>query len=433
LTFDTSGTPYLRRILEKVYSGKARISRVVRGSFDHNWHKEWDHFYRKQWSPPWATRLRLRCGDRFLGFCHIRPASDASKVSETYLAPPPEQTEENGYYWKCLVQAREYDEEPIDCVPFIMPEGNFGMCIHGSIWIVLKNLEIQSNGVVECPTIPEIQQLASGRRYADWEGLAFTEASRILRMSGCNCFYYNSIAMMVDPEQMVNILYAYIESRLPVIIGASVAKLPWWEPGETGYHSLVAIGHTMSGGKVDGFLFHDQSLLPYQKMKIDELRSAWVVPNQEGLKEAVVAIYPSVELRYEVALRDCINHMARFADQDWLDLELYDIEAARPLLDYPFHAEIKEKRWFLVLINDVAERTRSRVPMLCWMFHFYPEPAGRLEGRISGVYLRDATRRTDFRLAYLPAENKAILRFRGRFYEYTLKRTGRLRRRRLQD
>ena len=129
LTFDTSGTPYLKMILEDVYSGKARISRVVRGSLDQNWHREWDHFYRKQLSPPWTTRLRLRCDDRFLGFCHVRPASDGSRVSETYLAPPPEQTEQNGYYLKCLVQATEYGEEPIDCVPFIMPEGNLGVCI----------------------------------------------------------------------------------------------------------------------------------------------------------------------------------------------------------------------------------------------------------------------------------------------------------------
>ena len=43
------------------------------------------------------------------------------------------------------------------------------------------------------------------------------------RMSGCNSFYYNSIDMKLDPEQMVNILYAYIESGLPEIIGASVA------------------------------------------------------------------------------------------------------------------------------------------------------------------------------------------------------------------
>jgi len=133
------------------------------------------------------------------------------------------------------------------------------------------------------------------------------------------------------------------------------------------------------------------------------------------------------------ALGDCFNHKAQFTDQGWLDPNLYDIETARPLLDYPFAADIKEKRWFLDLVNDVTERTRYRLPTLCWMFHFYPEPAGRLEGRISGVYLRDATRRTDFRLAYLPTENKAILRFNGRFYEYTLKRTGRLQRRRLQD
>jgi len=76
---------------------------------------------------------------------------------------------------------------------------------------------------VECPTIPEIQQLASGRHYADWEGLKLTAASRILSMSGCNSFYYNSIDMKLEPEQMVNILYAYIESGLPEIIGASVA------------------------------------------------------------------------------------------------------------------------------------------------------------------------------------------------------------------
>jgi len=92
-------------------------------------------------------------------------------------------------------------------------------------------------------------------------------------------------------------------------------------------------------------------------MAIDKLRSTWVNPNQEGLKKAL-ATYLSVELRYE--------KRSATASTTWRSLQIkvgstWNCATSKQEDNcwiIPSAAQIKEKRWFLDLINDITERTR---------------------------------------------------------------------------
>ena len=176
-------------------------------------------------------------------------------------------------YVKCLGQHNAYGET-VACVPFVMPESIFGMCIHASIWICLKIL-VNQGMINDVLTIPEVQTLASGRPYTDKQGLLFVQASRLLRMCRTSAFYINNKEENLTDDEMIMQLYAYVESRLPVIIGVDVANITWWKTLRHGYHSMVVIGHTLKDNKVDGFIVHDESSLPYQVMTKQELLTAW--------------------------------------------------------------------------------------------------------------------------------------------------------------
>jgi len=106
-------------------------------------------------------------------------------------------------------------------------------------------------------------------------------------------------------------------------------------------------------------------------MAIDKLRSAWVNPNQDGLKEAVVAIYPSVELRYEERSATASTTRRSLQIKVGSTWNCATSKQEHNCWIIPSAAEIKEKRWFLDLINDITQRTGYSanvfldVPPLC--------------------------------------------------------------------
>ena len=277
MPIDLSQYPTLNSILEEIYPNELEYKTHQDGAFDSNWIREYELFYSKQNnSAPYVRRIFFKTKEhrgRFAGFVDIRPVTDGSEVCETYLIPPKSLRDDKKAYMKCLSKYSQYGKI-ISCTPYIMPDCTFGMCMQTSIWICLKILE----GLVEKPlTIPEIQSLAQGSPFADSEGLDFAKTARIFRMSKAMALYKNNCqGVHLKDNQMLNELYAYVESNLPVIVGVDTRDLSWWagatEPG--GYHSLVAIGHTMEENKVDGFIVHDESALPYATLKNEALLKA---------------------------------------------------------------------------------------------------------------------------------------------------------------
>jgi len=427
-----SEAPYLFDIIDTVYPGNLRVSRIIKGAHDTNWTKEHELFYSEQTkSKPFVSRLFFKDGKKSWGFVHLRPTSDLSELTETYLAPPKIMTQHpNRYFIKCKRKFEEYGET-IDCVPFIMPETIFGMCAQGSIWICLKILENMSKGKIAACDIPHIQTLATGRPYADYQGLKFVQIARLLRMCKCNAFYTSNEDYQLSDMEILFSLYSYVESGLPVIIGVDTKDLPWWNTNTSGYHSIVVIGHTMKDGIVDGFIVHDESKYPYQVLTINELLSSFHgVDEFSSIREFAVAVPSKVGLRYEYAYQQWLAFKAKISNLNLLNWRINRINSFRPILmsleEFTNHIFMEKhinnygEAWTLLI--DIFRRIEFT--KYSWVFLFYQSVENRMNEKDVGFFLRDATRESDIRLLFLPLEKKIIFQQNRKIYTLEFDRRG---------
>jgi len=404
---------FLNKINRITYSNKLRITgKPVDGAHDCNWAKEHELFYHvRPKSKPFVKRVFLSEGRTPAGFVHLRPISDHSEVSECYLKPPKGMNSGNRCYVKCM---RHYDTygEAIDCVPFIMPESTCGMCAQGSTWICLKVLENLSKKSVKSRDIPYIQNMGAGRPFADRQGLSFVSIARLFRMCDCNAFYTTNSSDNggegLSDDAMLDSIYSYVESGLPVVVGVEVADLKWWE-NQSGYHSIVVIGHTMDDKSVDGFIVHDESVAPYLLISMGDFKKAFHHPfdkddsKKHPIREFVAAVPPQVELSHDIATIDMLLYKwileERFPDE-W-DLGIWK-KAMKPrsvlafydrLLDYIFKQS--ERKIYSAGALDLLLHTMTKFEFdklhYYWAFFFYENIRDRMKGRESGFYLRDAT------------------------------------------
>jgi len=434
LPIDIRKYEYLFNIVNETYNNTISCENVVDGACDTNWNSEYALFYDKQPnSKPYVARLLFKRQGKGtkkirVGFANIRPITDGSEVAETYLNPP-KNLETTNAFIKCLAVHNVYGER-VRCVPFIMPESIFGMCIQASIWICLSVLENQ--GMIDnVPTIPEIQRLATGRPYTDKQGLQFVQASRLLKMCRTSAFYINNKETTLNDDMMLMQLYAYIESKLPVIIGVDVADLKWWNTrGRHCYHSLVVIGHTMSNNKVDGFIVHDESALPYQVMSETELKTAWhkpekpkkkdvnhecvqtEPPSNARIRELLVAVPPAVSLPFHKVYNEfytMLNALRVF------ELFIQDVDALkiRPMLMPPEQLLFDTKPTAKCLFRAMSD---ANFPEYIWVIYFTDVNGDWSKPK--GFFVRDATRRTSFVLVYMFDKGTAIYQLEeGKTYQ----------------
>lgn len=405
--------PTLQQIVHQVYKDKIACKKIVNGALDLNWAEEFQLFYNSQpKSAPYVKRVRFKknkTGGKDAGFSDVRPRSDGSEVSETYLIPPIKMENEKKFDLKCLGTYDAYGQI-VKCAPYIMPESIFGMCIHGSIWICLKILE--NLGMIEkSHPIPSIETLARGKPYADKQGLLFTQTSRIFRMCKTNALYIdNEVKPRLTDDQMALELYAYIESRLPVILGVDTKYVPWWSSQEYGYHSIVAIGHTMDdNGKPDGFIFHDESSFPYQDIKIDALMDAWHTAwkgNKKPKKpkrEMIVAVPPEVSLPFNKAHPQFEQILELSRNYGYSHDSSNDL-LVKPILKGAFETFMETKSESLYKAMVETKPTKY-----VWIFYLYDKEVNERNVETSkGFFVRDATAESELRFLYFKDTKQAL-------------------------
>jgi len=423
LPFDVTAYPCLSRIISEAYHGQIVYKHHIDGAHDRNWLKEYELFYNKQLnSTPYVRRVFFKYDEpkgKSIGFVDLRSATDGSEVSETYLSAPKPLSESNGAYLKCEGRYTEYGQD-VRCTPYIMPDSIFGMCIHGSLWIAIKILENRRT-VASAVTIPEIQTLARGHPYADKEGLYFKQAARLLRMSQTHAIYVQRASPDLDDDGMLLELYSYVESGLPVILGVDTQYLPWWAgASEHDYHSIVAIGHTMKDNVVDGFIFHDESALPYQTLKNGDLLNAWriaiqnAVPDQE-VRELLVAVPPEVTLQFTDAFNQ-FREMLELVQQKGIFQVNADGIRFRPVLltamELLFHYRDVNGRILRPFYECVTPAT------YLWVIFWYDEHDDRRSiATAKGFFVRDATRETNFRFIYFKQDKTGVYQSRDKIYQ----------------
>lgn len=389
--------PTLREINKKIYSDKLKISNEVIGACDQNWFKEHEHHYcNSSYCAPYAIRVELKDGnDKDMGFVNIRcaPMSQVdSELSECYLKPPKDLLEKRKYFIKCLRLYSEYGKE-IECVPFIMPEGTLNACAQASIWICLKIIESLSEGIVTSKDMPSIQSMATGVPWSDGYGLRLKSVSRLLRMNRCGTSYFNSEKTPLGDEELMNTIYAYVESGLPVIVGVDVSKLEWWDNHPHGYHALVLIGHTMDKkGNITGFILHDESMFPYLTITKEKLLQAWRVANEEEIKrEAVMTVPSMVLIPFETA-----HSIVSGTITELMELEIPSVRyQMRPLLLHESELEEILPNFFkgnlLKQLIDYGLKEFGNLPDYMWVFFLHSTGTHRLEEKADGIIFINAT------------------------------------------
>lgn len=428
-------------INEKIYSGALKVKKIDDGVMEENWYSEYKNLFQNDpQATPWVKRLCLKYEKEEGGICNLRPIQPRgldnhkdlhSDVSETYIRPPIHMTEDNGYYIKCCYTTNAYSNK-IKCVPFIMPNPYFGVCAQAAVWIALKCLENVSTLSVKSVPIPEIQKAAAGHYFSDSEGLGFANITRLLKMNNCEAFVYDTTFEPFKSfsfDEMYNIIYAYVESGLPVILGVDVSKLPWWDNHPPGYHTIVLIGHTINkkSGEIDGFILHDETKYPYLEIKKDELKKAWDIPDEYkklmgipkgvAIRKAVVGAPPSVKAGYE----DTFSHM--ILDQLYSEGYINKKECPiRPMLlnRMQFFGEF-EFSW--KLDDPSFERfLRKRIekvpfPSFVWSLQLHEHEKKRTEYEIIGIILYHGI---TGKLLLLFIENKLVLYYDTKKNQYKM-------------
>ncbi|MDR2719922.1 MAG: hypothetical protein LBC03_03860 [Nitrososphaerota archaeon] len=429
LSTNISKHAFLQKIVTGTYQDEIECVKKVEGACDTNWNHEYDFFYKKQInSKPYVTRclfsFKGKGKRQKAGFVNIRPISDGSEVAETYLCPPKKLTSPYDAYIKCMGEYNVYGET-VKCVPFIMPDCIFGMCAHASIWICLSILE--NRGLIsEVPTIPEIQKLATGQPYNDEQGLLFRQASRLLRLCRISVLYVDNKEF--NDKAMIDQLYAYVESKFPVIIGVDSACLNWWKKdNKSEYHTLVVIGHTMKDNKPNGFIVHDESVLPYQVIENAELMSAWhqpmtremenyhkenpsEEPSNAVVREFLVAVPPEVSLSYYDVSSEYDRVMHKLCDNGKL-IDQQDVAnfTSRPVL-MPI-----EELWAELQINWlISTLSDANFPKYVWVIYFNDK--NNSMDKPHGFFVRDATKQTDYFFIYVFKKKEGIYHLKGKTY-----------------
>ncbi len=392
-----------------------KIKNETIGACDQNWFKEYEQHYSNTWyCEPYCTRLELENGkSEYMGFVNIRTAPRtevSSEVSECYLTPPSELTEDQQVFIKCGRKMKQYGLD-VDCVPFIMPEGTLNVCAQASTWICLKILENISKRFVQSKDMPSIQSMATGVPWCDGYGLGLKSVSRLLHMNHCGTFYFNTDKSHLSDDDLINTVYGYVESGLPVILGVDVSKLYWWnikdekgneKPHDPSYHAIVIIGHTMSDeGAVNGFIVHDESMFPYLRISKDQLLQAWKMVDEPRLiREAVMSVPAKVLVPFETANNVALAIVA--------SLKKYKI----PNFSYqlrPFLMLSESLFRFTILEEDQQELLEyaleklEALPTYIWAFLLHTSGSKRLAREVDGLVLVDATIEPNLLLISLPA------------------------------
>ncbi len=422
---------YLNEINRRRYSNKLKISNSIDGALDVNWYDEFEKLYKNNpRAVPYVERLILYDADEnFYGIVGVRPINPKdpidhrmhhSEISEMYIREPPDITEDSHCYLTCKKRYQAYGFV-IDCVPYIMPNPYFGVCAHASVWICLKVLENLSDGVVESQSIPKIQRSVAGHFFSDYKGLEFHHIARLFRMNRCEAFIYDSYKMGLTDDEMKNIVYAYVESGFPVIIGIDVSKASWWDGHQPDYHSIVLIGHTMDDktGEINGFIAHDESRFPYILVYEDELLRCWDIPDHAKenagiskntkIRTAVVGVPPVIGVGYEDVIKWTLLP-DKWYQKGYTDIKKYMI---RPML-IPFwrfisllHSiEFKDENFYDFAYEKLQEIMEPYYPSWVWVLMLYESKKKRFKENMCGAIVIDGIN-GDFYFAFM--DNKFIM------------------------
>jgi hypothetical protein len=246
-------TPTLRRILRLVQkiAGGSCLVREEDNAFCPVYSDEYKNAYKNLFSKPSKTCTRLHFfktppnaheDDGYIGFCTLRPRKP-TKISYAIFRAP--YGKDRDSYSLSKGQFKEkfgkgFESKVVNGYPFIQQDGVYDCCAH--VALLGMNWFFASQGLSKKMNIASIVKLSSkvpttGRDFPS-SGLGIVQIVHVLKEMGMSPLVYTypptKGEFQFPPDR---IIYHYIESGLPVLVGI---------PAGNAGHALVVTGHTVS-------------------------------------------------------------------------------------------------------------------------------------------------------------------------------------------
>jgi len=216
---------------------------------------EWDDFYCNMKPCPRSTVDKLNffskpvssasdlgnmTSDDFLGYVILRPIPK-QRVCEAVLRTPPES---NGCYvlakGKHISYVGKHKFEVVG-TPFVQQDSNCGVCAHASLVMISQIIpHIFPNNSFQPWTVGQIKKIVSQiSSPSAGPGLNLAQVSKVFEEMGYSGDTFYEFPKDNPPRfQPEQIIYMYVESKIPVFIGLPLEVLG------TG-HSIVVCGHLL--------------------------------------------------------------------------------------------------------------------------------------------------------------------------------------------
>ncbi len=310
--------------LKQLLDGFVRSVYIEHDYVDADYRDTYSHFYSKKFARYPDRTIRLvffsdaiaaedwsepaKFSNAFIGYSIIKPTRVVS-LGRTVIDPrranvPP-----------CFVIVTKFvanllgAELEVEGFPYMGQDTDVTVCAHSALWSCLRHF---SQRYSEYPKIHpyEITQLTtdfSGGRLIPSRGLTMEQITEILSRYGFHPRYYNGAAFSCRSD-FRRLLYTYIESGIPIIVGLVL-------PNEVG-HAVAGVGHssdfkvTLSPGirwsyeYFNGLIVNDDNLPPYRFVPAN----SWIDTNAgtkytlDNVDGFVVPLYEKIYLAAEDAL-----------------------------------------------------------------------------------------------------------------------------------
>jgi len=274
----------LNKVFEHVCSLRCKTIIVETNYIDEDYLNEFSNFYCSTFKPHSKETTRLhffstiivsddlynlkkfntKSHDKYLGYTVIRPI-EAYRVGRTVLKPKITNKEQDFILSKANFKVNIAGSGlEISGAPFIQQETHVGVCAQAAIWMASLYMHKKFDYPRYLPF--EITKLAATNFKEIREGLYFHDMLEILERMG----FSPKLFVYVNLDYISQIIYSYVESELPVILGLVY-------PNGSG-HAATVVGHTFNPKSniaassdlrhidwIDNFYIHDDARGPYNK------------------------------------------------------------------------------------------------------------------------------------------------------------------------
>jgi len=295
---------------------------------DQDYLEEYSSFYSKSFLPYPTKTKRLHffkdkvsykdlldlSQKKYLGYSIIRPIL-SFRTGRTIIQSPYDNG--NNLYTLCKAS---FDVNlsgshlKVEGSPFIQQDTNVNVCAQSAIWMVSLFMNRKYGYPRFYP--PDITQFAT--RYftvgPTREGLTINQIITALRDMGYNPVVFTNY----DPRESLKVIYAYIESEIPVILALTTPL---------GGHAITVIGHDYNINSnfdfyeglasnvdlIDHFYYHDDAEGPYRKLKTRSCNT-----KELSISDVVKIIVPTPR---EVVMQvdDTIEHVKELLQHNTLN------------------------------------------------------------------------------------------------------------------